>query len=83
MSAARLRFRPILMTSLAFIVGAVPVVTSSGAGAASRHEIGTRRDRRMLFATIFGLRPVPVFYVAVRRLLGDKTRRDCAEARPS
>lgn len=72
MSAARLRFRPILMTSLAFIVGAMPLVASSGAGAASRHEIGTGVIGGMLFATIFGLLLIPVFYVSVRRLLGDK-----------
>jgi multidrug efflux pump len=72
MSAARLRFRPILMTSLAFIVGAVPLVTSSGAGAASRHEIGAGVIGGMLFATVFGLMLIPVFYVTVRRLLGDK-----------
>jgi multidrug efflux pump len=71
-SAAQLRFRPILMTSLAFIVGAVPLVTSSGAGASSRHEIGTGVIGGMVFATIFGLLLIPVFYVTVRRLLGDK-----------
>jgi multidrug efflux pump len=70
--AAKLRFRPILMTSMAFIVGAVPLVTSTGAGAASRHEIGTGVIGGMLFATVFGLLLIPVFYVAVRRLLGDK-----------
>jgi multidrug efflux pump len=71
-TAARLRFRPILMTSLAFILGALPLVTSSGAGAASRHEIGTGVIGGMAFATIFGLLLIPVFYVTVRRLLGDK-----------
>ncbi len=71
-SAARLRFRPILMTSLAFIVGALPLVTSSGAGAVSRHEIGTGVIGGMLFATIFGVLLIPVFYVAVRRVLGDR-----------
>jgi multidrug efflux pump len=71
-SAARLRFRPILMTSLAFILGALPLVTSSGAGASSRHEIGTGVIGGMVFATVFGLLLIPVFYVAVRRLLGDK-----------
>ena len=70
--AAKLRFRPILMTSMAFIVGAVPLVTSTGAGAASRHEIGTGVIGGMLFATVFGLLLIPVFYVALRRVLGDK-----------
>jgi multidrug efflux pump len=60
------------MTSLAFILGALPLVTSSGAGAASRHEIGTGVIGGMAFATIFGLLLIPVFYVTVRRLLGDK-----------
>ena len=72
MSAAKQRFRPILMTSLAFIIGVVPLVISSGAGAASRHEIGTGVIGGMLFATFFGLLLIPVFYVTVRRLLGDK-----------
>ncbi|WP_028220655.1 efflux RND transporter permease subunit [Paraburkholderia oxyphila] len=71
-SAAKQRFRPILMTSMAFIVGVVPLVLSSGAGAASRHEIGTGVIGGMLFATFFGLLLIPVFYVTVRRLLGDK-----------
>jgi multidrug efflux pump len=70
--AAKLRFRPILMTSMAFIVGAVPLVTSTGAGSASRHEIGTGVIGGMLLVTVFGLLLIPVFYVALRRVLGDK-----------
>jgi multidrug efflux pump len=70
--AAKLRFRPILMTSMAFILGALPLVTSTGAGASSRHEIGTGVIGGMLFATFLGLLLIPVFYVTVRRLLGDK-----------
>ncbi|MDQ7976720.1 efflux RND transporter permease subunit [Paraburkholderia sp. SARCC-3016] len=70
--AGRLRLRPILMTSMAFILGVVPLVLSTGAGAASRHEIGTGVIGGMLFATFFGLMLIPVFYVTVRRLLGDK-----------
>ena len=69
--AARLRLRPILMTSFAFILGVLPLVLSTGAGAVSRHEIGTGVIGGMLFATVFGLLLIPVFYVSVRRVLGD------------
>ncbi|RDS80946.1 multidrug efflux RND transporter permease subunit [Dyella psychrodurans] len=71
-TAARLRLRPILMTSMAFILGVLPLVTSTGAGANSRHEIGTGVIGGMLFATFLGLLMIPIFYVSVRRLLGDK-----------
>ncbi|CAD6553433.1 Toluene efflux pump membrane transporter TtgB [Paraburkholderia hiiakae] len=71
-TAARLRLRPILMTSMAFILGVLPLVLSTGAGSSSRHEIGTGVIGGMLFATFFGLLLIPVFYVTVRRLLGDK-----------
>ncbi|MDI9237659.1 efflux RND transporter permease subunit [Lysobacter sp. LF1] len=70
--AAHLRFRPILMTSFAFIMGVFPLAISSGAGANSRHAIGTGVIGGMMFATFLGLLLIPVFYVAVRRLLGDK-----------
>ncbi|MDH5831089.1 multidrug efflux RND transporter permease subunit [Luteimonas sp. M1R5S18] len=69
--AARLRFRPILMTSLAFIMGVVPMAISTGAGANARHAIGTGVIGGMLFATFLGLLLIPVFFVAVRRMLGD------------
>ena len=72
LTAARLRLRPILMTSMAFILGVLPLVTSTGAGANSRHEIGTGVIGGMLFATFLGLLMIPVFYVSVRRMLGDK-----------
>jgi len=70
-TAARLRLRPILMTSFAFMLGVLPLVLSTGAGAVSRHEIGTGVIGGMLFATVFGLLLIPVFYVTVRRVLGD------------
>jgi multidrug efflux pump len=71
LSAGKLRLRPILMTSMAFILGVLPLILSSGAGASSRHEIGTGVIGGMLFATFLGLLLIPVFYVAVRRVLGD------------
>jgi multidrug efflux pump len=70
--AARLRLRPILMTSLAFILGVFPLFISSGAGANARHAIGTGVIGGMLFATFLGVLLIPVFYIVVRRLLGDK-----------
>ena len=70
--AARLRFRPILMTSMAFILGVTPLAISTGAGANARHSIGTGVIGGMLFATFLGLLLIPVFFVAVRRMLGDK-----------
>ena len=78
--AARLRLRPILMTSFAFMLGVLPLVVSSGAGAVSRHEIGTGVIGGMLFATVFGLLLIPVFYVTVRRLLGDRLAHPAASA---
>jgi multidrug efflux pump len=70
--AARLRFRPILMTSFAFIMGVVPMAISTGAGANSRHAIGTGVIGGMVFATFLGLLMIPVFFIVVRRMLGDK-----------
>jgi len=71
-SACQLRLRPILMTSLAFILGVFPLLISTGAGAASRHEIAAGVIGGMLFATFLGLLLIPIFYVTVRRVLGDK-----------
>jgi multidrug efflux pump len=72
MEAARLRLRPILMTSFAFILGVLPLVFSSGAGANARRAIGTGVAGGMLFAAILGVLLAPVFYVTVRRMAGDK-----------
>jgi hydrophobe/amphiphile efflux-1 (HAE1) family protein len=66
--AANLRFRPILMTSLAFILGVIPLVISKGAGAASRHSIGVGVMGGMLAATVLGLLFVPVFYYLVQSM---------------
>jgi multidrug efflux pump subunit AcrB len=79
--AARLRFRPILMTSFAFILGSLPLVVASGAGAASRHSIGTTVVGGMLAITVLGVLLVPAFYVAVERL-ADRRRRAASAAAP-
>ena len=70
--AARLRLRPILMTSFAFILGVLPLVTSSGPGAEMRQAMGIAVFFGMLGVTLFGLVFTPVFYVVVRRLGGAK-----------
>jgi multidrug efflux pump len=72
MEAARLRLRPILMTSFAFILGVLPLVFSSGAGANARRSIGTGVAGGMLSAAILGVMLAPVFYVTIRRIAGDK-----------
>ncbi|MBR0567089.1 efflux RND transporter permease subunit [Azoarcus sp. L1K30] len=66
--ASRLRLRPILMTSIAFIMGVVPLVLSSGAGAEMRHAMGVAVFFGMLGVTLFGLFLTPVFYVLLRTL---------------
>ena len=64
--AARLRLRPILMTSFAFIMGVVPLVTSTGPGSEMRHAMGVAVFSGMLGVTFFGLFLTPVFYVLLR-----------------
>jgi hydrophobic/amphiphilic exporter-1 (mainly G- bacteria), HAE1 family len=66
--AARIRLRPILMTSLAFILGVMPLVFASGAGREARHSVGTAVAGGMLAATFLNLGFIPVLYVVVRRL---------------
>ena len=67
LEAARLRLRPILMTSVAFIMGVLPLALSSGAGAEMRRAIGIAVLSGMLGVTIFGLFLTPLFYVLVQR----------------
>ncbi len=78
--ASRLRLRPILMTSLAFIMGVVPLVTSTGAGAEMRHAMGVAVFAGMIGVTMFGLFLTPVFYVLLRRLTGNRRSRCTASA---
>jgi multidrug efflux pump subunit AcrB len=68
MEAARLRLRPILMTAFAFILGVVPLMLSTGAGAASRQSIGTTVFGGMVAATILSLVFVPIFYAVIEQL---------------
>jgi multidrug efflux pump len=70
--AARLRLRPILMTSFAFILGVLPLVFASGAGANARRALGTGVTGGMLSAAILGVLLAPLFFVAIRRMVGDK-----------
>ncbi|QHP60035.1 multidrug efflux RND transporter permease AcrD [Pectobacterium carotovorum] len=67
LEASRQRLRPILMTSLAFIFGVLPMATSSGAGSASQHAVGTGVIGGMLAATFLAIFFVPLFFVVVRR----------------
>ena len=67
MEAGRLRLRPILMTAFAFILGVVPLMLATGAGAASRQSIGTTVFGGMLAATVLTLLMVPVFYALIER----------------
>jgi len=69
MEAVKLRLRPIIMTSMAFILGMVPLVIASGAGAASRIAVGSGVMGGMVAATVLGIFFIPVFYLSVRRWL--------------
>ncbi|HKZ11215.1 MAG TPA: efflux RND transporter permease subunit [Rhodanobacteraceae bacterium] len=80
LEAARLRLRPILMTSIAFIMGVVPLVTSHGAGAEMRHAMGVAVFSGMLGVTIFGLIYTPLFYVVIRALVERREARKHAQA---
>jgi hydrophobe/amphiphile efflux-1 (HAE1) family protein len=78
LDACRLRLRPILMTSLAFVMGVVPLVTSHGAGAEMRHAMGVAVFSGMLGVTFFGLLLTPVFYLAISKLKSARRSRAVA-----
>ncbi len=82
LEACRLRIRPIVMTSLAFILGVLPLAISTGAGAQSRHAIGTGVIGGMIAATVLAVFLVPVFFVVVRRLFPGKPRQGTEDDRP-
>jgi multidrug efflux pump len=81
--ASRLRLRPILMTSFAFIFGVVPLVLSQGAGAEMRRVLGTAVFSGMLGVTLVGIFLTPVFYVVIRRITEGKHPKQKAVAAPS
>ena len=83
--AARLRFRPILMTSLAFILGVLPLAISTGAGAGARHSVGTGVMGGMIAATFLAIFFVPLFFRLIfeRRITEPRTQGRAARARSS
>jgi HAE1 family hydrophobic/amphiphilic exporter-1 len=72
MESAKLRFRPILMTAFAFILGVTPLVRASGAGAEARKVMGMTVFAGMLIATILGVLLIPMLFVLVGKLSGSK-----------
>jgi len=81
--ASRLRLRPILMTSFAFILGVIPLVLASGAGYELRRTLGTAVFSGMLGVTLFGLLLTPVFYVVIRRITTRRRKKPPAKERPT
>ena len=80
--AARLRLRPILMTSIAFILGVLPLVFATGAGSEGRHSVGTTVFGGMIVSTFLNLFIIPVLYVEVRGLLPMKFKPQAVEEAP-
>jgi multidrug efflux pump subunit AcrB len=81
-AGARLRLRPILMTSFAFIFGSLPLAIATGAGASARRVLGTAVVFGMSAATIVGIFLIPVFYVLMQRLAERLTARKPAPTAP-
>ena len=73
--AAGLRFRPVMMTSFAFILGLFPLVSAKGAGAITRHAVGTPVFGGMLAASLFGIFIIPLLYITAEGLRGWASRR--------
>jgi HAE1 family hydrophobic/amphiphilic exporter-1 len=82
LSAAKLRFRPILMTAFAFILGVVPLLTATGAGAEGRKVMGMTVFSGMLVATILGVCLIPMLFVAVEKVTGGSKHPVPAPAAP-
>jgi HAE1 family hydrophobic/amphiphilic exporter-1 len=83
LESAKLRFRPILMTAFAFILGVTPLLTASGAGAESRKVMGVTVFMGMLIATILGVLLVPMLFVLIEKLSGAGRRKPPAPEVPA
>jgi multidrug efflux pump subunit AcrB len=83
LEAARERFRPILMTSFAFIFGVLPLMVARGAGSASRNSLGTGVFSGMLAATMIGIFFIPLFFYVIRHLAEARLRRNEVAAEPA
>jgi multidrug efflux pump len=83
LDACRMRLRPILMTSFAFIMGVIPLVTSTGAGSEMRRAMGVAVFSGMLGVTFFGLLLTPVFFVLIRRYIERKKARQVTHVHPA
>ena len=75
LEACRRRFRPILMTSIAFTLGVLPLAISTGAGANGRHALGTGVMGGMITATVLAVFLIPLFFVVVRRIFPGQSRK--------
>jgi multidrug efflux pump subunit AcrB len=80
--AARLRLRPILMTSFAFIFGVIPLIIATGAGAEMRQALGTVVFFGMIGVTFFGVFLTPVFYTVIRWLTGERLHERISSPEP-
>jgi HAE1 family hydrophobic/amphiphilic exporter-1 len=81
--AARIRLRPILMTSLAFILGVLPLVFATGAGQVARHSVGTAVAGGMLVSTFLNIIFIPILYVVVQTTRGAERRGEAGERAPA
>ena len=81
MDAARLRFRAVLMTAFSFILGVIPLLIATGAGAESRRVIGTTVFAGMIVATVISLIAVPMLYLVIARLSGERDQSSGVSAR--
>jgi len=82
-TAGRIRLRPILMTSFAFILGVMPLALATGAGAAARNSVGTSVAGGMLASTLLSVIFIPVLYVVIRTLVPGGARRRADEDAPA